>query len=388
MYTCLASDFEKLEKRIASTKRLINGYGFDCKFEVIKKYEKQVPAYRIDEATRTEINVGTVIVECVDFEFEMEDFKVGDYIPVALIEHSVVNDPNHPEITNVITLLSDKCGIQDSWYSIGGHCDDCNDKYLRQKTVMLMNNEDGSYRQIGMSCLKKYLGISCFNVIKNFRSVEEVIEEANNRMFVSFDGVDSPNYYETERYLGCVYDVIKQFGRIKYKTVEEAKKLYNSAYEPSNEAKEMIANIKNCFASDMFKEYANNSMNNFTSNVASNVFASYTRRFELLTYTFDVYKKYIAWLEKKDRESHSEFVGEVGQKITVEVETSEGYNVETKFGYATINKFTDADGNIYTWFTSTKFYSAGIKLKITGTIKAHNEYNGVKQTVLTRVKEV
>ena len=35
-----------------------------------------------------------------------------------------------------------------------------------------------------------------------------------------------------------------------------------------------------------------------------------------------------------------------------------------------------------------KSYEVGTQLKIKGTIKDHREYNGVKQTVLTRVKEV
>ena len=50
-------------------------------------------------------------------------------------------------------------------------------------------------------------------------------------------------------------------------------------------------------------------------------------------------------------------------------------------------KANDSD-NIFVWITGTKAYEVGTKLTIMGTIKNHQEYRGVKQTVLTRVKEV
>ena len=48
-------------------------------------------------------------------------------------------------------------------------------------------------------------------------------------------------------------------------------------------------------------------------------------------------------------------------------------------------KFTDNDGNVFIWITP-----CGVEtdktMKLTGTVKEHSEFNGVKQTVLTRCK--
>lgn len=59
---------------------------------------------------------------------------------------------------------------------------------------------------------------------------------------------------------------------------------------------------------------------------------------------------------------------------------------ETDFGTTRIYKIVDKDGNIFTWKTgNTIDEDAEI---IVGTVKAHNEYKGVKQTEITRCKIV
>ena len=57
---------------------------------------------------------------------------------------------------------------------------------------------------------------------------------------------------------------------------------------------------------------------------------------------------------------------------------------ETDYGLTKIFKIVDVNGNVYTWKTS-----GGISddaKEIVGTVKSHNEYRGIKQTELTRVR--
>jgi len=46
----------------------------------------------------------------------------------------------------------------------------------------------------------------------------------------------------------------------------------------------------------------------------------------------------------------------------------------------------DLSGNHLTWFASGSDMEVGNTYKLLGTIKKHDEYNGVKQTILTRCK--
>lgn len=91
----------------------------------------------------------------------------------------------------------------------------------------------------------------------------------------------------------------------------------------------------------------------------------------------------------------SDYIGTVGEKITVkatcdhkawyEVSAFRGYGTTTMYAHS----FKDADGNILVWKTSKSGdWIKGDHVQVTGTIKDHSEYKGVKQTVLTRCKVV
>lgn len=92
----------------------------------------------------------------------------------------------------------------------------------------------------------------------------------------------------------------------------------------------------------------------------------------------------------------SEWVGEVGQKIEIEAVLTNIGSYESTFGWTRVYTFTDDNDNDFIWKTTSwdNFdYSAGKNIleigdraAISGTIKDHNEYRGVKQTVLTRCK--
>ena len=90
-------------------------------------------------------------------------------------------------------------------------------------------------------------------------------------------------------------------------------------------------------------------------------------------------------------ENTSKFIGQIGDKITIEVtvkfsfENTNVYYGHTVYSYMYI--MTDDDGNYYKWSTA-KFFKVGEKYKIAATVKDHVEYKGTAQTVITRGKEV
>lgn len=61
--------------------------------------------------------------------------------------------------------------------------------------------------------------------------------------------------------------------------------------------------------------------------------------------------------------------------------------METRFGWTTLIKFEDDHGNILDWWTSTDVKAeVGDRVLLTGTVKSHNEYKGIKSTIVTRCK--
>lgn len=85
----------------------------------------------------------------------------------------------------------------------------------------------------------------------------------------------------------------------------------------------------------------------------------------------------------------SNYVGEVGQRIEVLATVEKSIKIfGQKFSYydsgvSYINVMRDDAGNVLIWKTDRELTG---KLSLKGTIKEHKDYNGLKQTVLTRCK--
>ena len=108
-----------------------------------------------------------------------------------------------------------------------------------------------------------------------------------------------------------------------------------------------------------------------------------------LTYMPVAYKWYQERMARKAAQEvagvRSEYVGEVGQRITLKAATVvllsswDGYYGTTCWLY----KFVDESGNVYIWFASRPCTASDGAI-IKATVKDHNERDGVKQTIVTR----
>lgn len=81
--------------------------------------------------------------------------------------------------------------------------------------------------------------------------------------------------------------------------------------------------------------------------------------------------------------SESKFVGEIGERIEVEVTVKRAIPIESYYG-CVIFTFEDEDKNIFVWKTQPRAIEVGSKIKLRGTVKAHNIFRDVEQTVLSR----
>lgn len=102
-----------------------------------------------------------------------------------------------------------------------------------------------------------------------------------------------------------------------------------------------------------------------------------------------------AKVERKIREAEgpslSEYVGEVGQRLrnmTAIFKSSRGF--AGRFGWTNIHTFQIGE-NVLVWFTEVDLdMEYGSTVDLTGTVKKHEEFRGVKTTQLSRciVKEI
>lgn len=84
-------------------------------------------------------------------------------------------------------------------------------------------------------------------------------------------------------------------------------------------------------------------------------------------------------------ESHSEYIGEVKERLRdLKVTLTSIRSFEGYYGTSMVYTFMQ-DENVLVWITtSCKDVEVGDTLLLTGTVKSHDEYRGVKQTKLSR----
>lgn len=97
---------------------------------------------------------------------------------------------------------------------------------------------------------------------------------------------------------------------------------------------------------------------------------------------------------EKARKAISQYVGEVGQRITAigAFEKTAWFDVRDPFGRPErmyVHTFKTPDGNVLIWKTKKSLdqdLGRGEPVEITGTVKEHKEYKDEKQTALIRCK--
>ncbi len=108
----------------------------------------------------------------------------------------------------------------------------------------------------------------------------------------------------------------------------------------------------------------------------------------------------VAWMKanenqvKKEAKKPSEYVGTVGGKVDLMVTYLGTASFDSEWGTTHIHRFQDSDSNLIVWKTSTglfkgdsyEWFTEGSVLKLRGSVKAHTEYKGTKQTLVLRVK--
>ena len=105
------------------------------------------------------------------------------------------------------------------------------------------------------------------------------------------------------------------------------------------------------------------------------------------------YRRYLGKQQELASLPPSNHVGKVGERLVLTLKITRIFTHNGDFGCTFIHGLRDEAGNDFVWFGSTlltsadgsKRYEAGSTVTVKGTVKAHGEYKGRKQTTLSRV---
>lgn len=102
----------------------------------------------------------------------------------------------------------------------------------------------------------------------------------------------------------------------------------------------------------------------------------------LQSYVKSLREQYIA-----DHAPKTEYFGNVGDKLELDLKLIRRGAFTTNWGTTLVYTFTDSKDHQFVWKTGTSWdVSEGTKITLRGTVKAHSEYRGVRQTELTRCR--
>ena len=397
IYKCFKSDFEDLTKRINRITKKLTTHNKKWTFEVITETIEEVSVidYRnIDNVPMWQFkpkNKGKIAVDVISYTFEMESLKLGEYEVIAVLEHNAIQDSQE----NLIHVIKEGITIPLQYRTVKSICEHCNSDRQRNKTVLLQDNT-GTIKQVGTTCIKEYTGIDGTDIINNYMDIHNIcITEVN----VDYDKIGNyPKYTSTLNYLAACIQLITESGYSKEVTKYKAWEIAEQS-NPDKKYIDKAQQVINYFKNQTFTE-----SQDFLNNIKLYLSQEYTKISGFIAYAYIAYEKQLEYEAKKQAEQankkQSEFVGNIGDKIQIELTLKKRIAYETNYTYyggtSYIYIFEDKEGNSYKW-NSANFLekvinneciaiNEGDSLILKGSIKAQEEYKGIKQTVLTRCK--
>lgn len=391
-YTVYANQVEEVTKRLDRMAKKAARYGIPFSYTVGEEHPVQIAVQKYDDVNHHLYTDKVVTVAGVDFDLDCEELiRASGWKVLAHIEHG--------DLGNIVTGIG--CdSIKNEWYMAPARCDHCNTN--RKRTVtFIVENENGEQKQVGKSCLKEYTGISPDTAIM-WAELRGFFPEMEIRD--GWTGFASALMDETKTVLAYAYDSIKKdgYGRrdSSHSTFGAVLESLRKGPDPSKEgmeaAEKMIDWLKD--VGDRFDREDSTvwkEAGDLERNCVPFARSGFVKRQQIgrLCYIPVAYSKHVQHLmeterkrEARKKEKDSEYVGKIGERIKfVATTVTELASWDTQYGRTFLYKMTDEAGNVFIWFASG-CYETGIDIEVTGTVKDHNEREGVKQTILTRCK--
>lgn len=330
-------------------------------------------------------------------ELSYEPLKFGEYTFVATLDHSV---GKHPIINTAPEQI-----VPDEYFTVASRCDHCSTARFRKETFLF--KDVNGYKLVGRSCLKDFFGVdptknidwffSCDNLSDGYGGRGEQVTPVDYAIALGlaftkrFGYISSKQAAAYAEKSGGQASLLTTGNEVRsfvfapplFPTKEETQfrcELHAEADAFMEQAQELIKWGLQHFAEDN-SSYAHNMRNLLDTEAV-------TGRY--IGYVVSVIAAHVRSLEQEaDRKfvkKSNEYVGAVGERAVFEVTVLKHMTFDTDFGTTHLFTMADALGNNLVWFASGNNLDVGDTVKLKGTVKAHNERNGFKQTVLTRCK--
>lgn len=401
-YAIYEGNLERLIKKLSTIQNKANKYGLGFRFEVKGEEFREIE----DDYGHKDIRRFVIV------DVEGDVVKHNGWRCVAVIERS----DEHAD--NIIRQIDTDIEVPVKYRNAPMVCDHCHTLRNRSKMFLIYNEESNEWKMVGKSCLKEFtFGLDPEMVALHISYFDELIEAEYIPV-----GSNSPMYEYVFTNLLYAAEAVRMYGYRSSQTYDRTTRVMTEnhvAYSEGGwfgknrlakwEVEEVEADISNGFnahhpenevfvksAIEWIKNYDVSDDSTYMHNLKTIATSQYVRAKDLgiLVSLIPTYKKAVERKEAAERKEaeitrkakSSEYVGNVGDKIEVAITNIKLVtSFDTQFGTTYLYEMEDESGNIYKWFASNSYDIEGVK-SVRGTVKKHDEYNGVKGTILTRCK--
>ena len=357
-----------------------------------KKYSTLVSWTKTDKEVMRTSSIGLVypVTVCVyDITVKLPVIKWKGYEYVATLKKECGDEKDN----QVFSARPEEEECFDEYFQKEFRCDHCTTRRFR-KTVHLFRNKDGKDLMVASTCAKEYFGIDIANQVCNLFSflAKDEVKGYFYEMVDRFWKKSVP--FNKEMFCKLCYGIIKRDGKyIKGGgTTTEANDYmsmtFNGVIESASLELKRIISLTDNFDYNKIVEYWNGKkdQDNFAHNVYV-AFGMYQPQHGYLAWAVFDYMKNVEGFGNPISTTNSNHIGTIGERITTEAKIINIRGMETAWGFTNLVEMLDKDNNILNWWTSKDFDAdKGDNVKVTGTIKDHGEFRGVKNTVLKNCK--
>lgn len=426
-YMIPEENVENLEKKFNAAARKIRKINPELEPKLFRNHRTVVLTREVEIVPpdcRTSSFVKKVPYEAREIEIDIPDgvvFAEDGWVFGGTVEPSGVDGKNFINFP----ILKDEDGnpVPTKYFSSNPcSCDYCKTDRKRTKTYLVTNRATGEWRQLGKECLKLFVTGIDIDAIATFESFIKEAEDAANPGDEFFYNRRA-RFVEVQRALELAQAATKMFGFVatrdnvgdrnvlSTKNIVQAKILKEIGYRNdllniTNTDREKInlavakltvyltaaeESISNDIIAlrETVTELPDEPYYNNLKTVLANEYVPFDKLGLLVSAPKAIsrYYEFKKMQEEKEKlAKSSNYIGEVGKKISVNfVSGREIACCETQFGLLHIYEFKDSNGNTVVWKSGSgkNIPESGV---VTGTVKSHEEYDGIKQTVILRAK--
>ena len=427
---------DELTKKINRIQKKCKALGLDFTYTIGDEFVKMIKPCPSEafEDTRIQAQPFTFVEVEVEGTARIEGWEF-----IATLEHKGNG--------NVIRKAVHEVELPERFRTCSPWCEHCNKIRSRKDTYVVRNTESGEFKQVAKNCLMEYTNGLSAEMVAMAISWRSLFEDAQSNSYGGFGFGDS-DYVKVSNLLGITVEVIKHFGYTpKYDqngdwnrrntgsvacdfynyfysvncsrwTREDVEKAFDRIGGKDNfqyDSEENLATVNEALSWISSVEATTDYLNNLKV-ISENEFCS-RRDMGLLISLIPTWRREtekVAKIAKIRAESTSEYVGEIGKrqdftnltlKKVVKFEV-DGFSYYSRTEMMYVYTFEDEAGNAIV-YKSTSFFGTEIKVyrdredyyhteyrrleegdvvSFKGTVKAHKEYKGVKQTVVQRCK--